>query len=979
MPKITSQQLSILHIKDQTFEDLGSASGIAIESVITQNACLEITKITGSTRHRSIVPNLFDGVLETGNLFLDTSITNTEYYYNKNYISVTGNTSYCFFRKNSFDQIHFQWLDSSKNVLFEESHDGNHFTITSPSNAAYFRFYELKKDINYYCLIWSSEIELPYPSPVNYHAFDSVVTFDIQTKNSSGYINNTIGHKTYIIPSKMCSLGTVSDNISQYNNMFTLNKAIDELIIDNKLLVKNDVLSSIYNTVLQYSYESTDGCFFNDTLCNIFTIYSYDDFLNALEGVSYSNGTIYIKIPNAFLDQECSLDSVSKFFNDNPLRFLYVKNEIDHSYTYTNGAPFLCTYDGFTRVESVVSNGVKPILDVTFKSAEWYNRFKYSIEYTVDYNSEFSVVKDKIESKVWQTDITTAIDILKETEISLIRNQYSSIEQDIGSIESTVADITLKTNEMNSQLTVMETKITQTENNITSQAITINGLGTKISTVEQTADELSVKLEQVSKEASKTAVNYLKFDESGLVVGDMIADTLGNNILIGIDGIKIRNGETVYASYSADAIYIGMNNRESIIDLCNGVATMENIGGEDYNRLMISSDDEVSIQGEKSILLVNLSKKIQMDGATQGVETSSISLYNARPWESPEESTYAEQGKVIIVTHAYEDFGYGIEHSCESHFKLNGDSAFISIISKDATKGVSVDLYSDSPEGIPEIRINALYGEITLSANAINVDSEFRGMCLTNNYALKSYTTESDELELVRINGTSSLFGNGSYSQGIGIAYYSGNSVRIRSKTDVNIYPETGIANIIESNLRVYRTDKKETKIEFSNTNHAGKLSSTADGNLGLYDTTHKKWLIYSNASGTVNSNTSDRREKKDIDYMTDETALNIIKNLKPCSFKYIDDKVGLQRTGFIVQDILDSLKEQKEELYGGVRIFKNPGLDELPCVDMYEDEENVRYAIDYEDYIAPMTKTIQYLLDKVDKLEQQLELNKKG
>lgn len=76
-------------------------------------------------------------------------------------------------------------------------------------------------------------------------------------------------------------------------------------------------------------------------------------------------------------------------------------------------------------------------------------------------------------------------------------------------------------------------------------------------------------------EAAKVASNYMKYDSTnGLVVGNMTAKTLGQNVQIGNGVVNIRNGSTILAQYGADTIYLGKNSKDSKIDLCNGSATI---------------------------------------------------------------------------------------------------------------------------------------------------------------------------------------------------------------------------------------------------------------------------------------------------------------------------------------------------------------------------------------------------------------------
>ena len=75
--------------------------------------------------------------------------------------------------------------------------------------------------------------------------------------------------------------------------------------------------------------------------------------------------------------------------------------------------------------------------------------------------------------------------------------------------------------------------------------------------------------------AATQATNYMRLDSTGLVVGNLTASTLGNNVLIDTDSVDIRSGSTVLASYRANEILLGMNDRyNTSINLCNGGATM---------------------------------------------------------------------------------------------------------------------------------------------------------------------------------------------------------------------------------------------------------------------------------------------------------------------------------------------------------------------------------------------------------------------
>ena len=73
-----------------------------------------------------------------------------------------------------------------------------------------------------------------------------------------------------------------------------------------------------------------------------------------------------------------------------------------------------------------------------------------------------------------------------------------------------------------------------------------------------------------SAAAAKTATNYLKFDSSGLCVGNMTG-TLGYNTLMTGSEFQVRNGGTVLSSFGASVVRLGQNSESSQIELCAGM------------------------------------------------------------------------------------------------------------------------------------------------------------------------------------------------------------------------------------------------------------------------------------------------------------------------------------------------------------------------------------------------------------------------
>lgn len=93
-----------------------------------------------------------------------------------------------------------------------------------------------------------------------------------------------------------------------------------------------------------------------------------------------------------------------------------------------------------------------------------------------------------------------------------------------------------------------------------------------------------------SKNAAKTATNFLRFDSSGLCVGNMTG-TLGYNALITSSQYQIRNGSTVLSSFGASTVELGKNSTSARIRICGGEVDLS------YN----TANDDLSISKTTSV------------------------------------------------------------------------------------------------------------------------------------------------------------------------------------------------------------------------------------------------------------------------------------------------------------------------------------------------------------------------------------------
>jgi hypothetical protein len=120
------------------------------------------------------------------------------------------------------------------------------------------------------------------------------------------------------------------------------------------------------------------------------------------------------------------------------------------------------------------------------------------------------------------------------------------------------------------------------------------------------------------------------------------------------------------------------------------------------------------------------------------------------------------------------------------------------------------------------------------------------------------------------------------------------------------------------------------------------------------------EWQIETATSSTAV--VSDRNRKDNIDDIPDVySALH--KSLRPVIYTYKDGESGRTHTGFIAQDIEDSLREL------GLTTQEFAAI----CYDVNEDGEKVNYGVRYDEIVALNTKEIQRLNNEIKVLQEQL------
>lgn len=298
---------------------------------------------------------------------------------------------------------------------------------------------------------------------------------------------------------------------------------------------------------------------------------------------------------------------------------------------------FDATIGGFKITNNTIYSGVKETVDNTTRGiyldndgqiafGDTNNYIKYYRDQNGDYKLEITA-----ENILFGSEKKTVETVVNE-------NIGTAVTENLGNYYTkgeTEAAINLSANKITS--TVSSTYATKTELSTVEQ--TTEGISVRLTTAEGTINAANLNAsnalsaanaaQTAVNDASKVATNYLSFNGNGLVIGDMTANTLGNNVLIDSDSLDIRRGTTVLASYGPEYIYIGKSNRKATIDLADGVARLynEDNTNEDYSRFVIEADHSIKLNTKNGIF-----ENVQYVNGNEASEAN-IHMETIIPWD----------------------------------------------------------------------------------------------------------------------------------------------------------------------------------------------------------------------------------------------------------------------------------------------------------------------------------------------------------
>ena len=189
--------------------------------------------------------------------------------------------------------------------------------------------------------------------------------------------------------------------------------------------------------------------------------------------------------------------------------------------------------------------------------------------------------------------------------------------------KETAEAVDAKATEAQTTATEANTKATEAQSTATTASETATQAQTTANTAKETADTASTKADNAqstaeqaisdASDASKVATNYIDFNETnGLVIGDKREGaTLTANTQINSEGVHIRDGETVLASFKEDEVVL-LNDSDS----AQGTVTFGNPSRTGSAKIFFLRNQHLGLSTQYGSLLLHPRFLTEYNGAT---------------------------------------------------------------------------------------------------------------------------------------------------------------------------------------------------------------------------------------------------------------------------------------------------------------------------------------------------------------------------
>lgn len=292
-------------------------------------------------------------------------------------------------------------------------------------------------------------------------------------------------------------------------------------------------------------------------------------------------------------------------------------------------------------------------------------------------------------------------------------------------------------------------------------------------------------------DAAKTATNYLTMANAGLIVGNMTADVLGKNVLISTNGVDIRDGDKVLASYGSNTIHLGKDSERTTIYMCGSGVRMQAFDSDYGVGYTLSTQHQLNLYADGNVYISSYYDS-SLGWDTESwfrVESHSVGSDN-KPYSNSNVEFYSRS------------FDIGLNTNTLSRFSMS--SSRLSILVGDTYDNdpfahiytVKNEVPSDNPSVSGQMYTRTSMDLHLETIGGVYIESDGTGIHLTgpvypsehiilaNGNALQGLSTSGETRSLIYINTSNNIqVGYGGYSAGEGQTSLYGNRVVLAVKT----------------------------------------------------------------------------------------------------------------------------------------------------------------------------------------------------
>ena len=466
----------------------------------------------------------------------------------------------------------------------------------------------------------------------------------------------------------------------------------------------------------------------------------------------------------------------------------------------------------------------------------------------------------------------------------------------------------------------------------------------------------------IGKSDSNTVLNF--GDEDDENAGNIDYDHADNSMSFRTAGVsgrlridssgRVLIGTTTEGNAGSDDLTIATSGSTGIT-VRSGTSSNGNLYFSDGT----SGDDEYrgSIQYQHAnnalVIATDAVERLRIDSSGNALfTTNQVKLYNA-----------TDNSNTYFYT---QNTGAG-----NAGIKMKNQDGEWTIIANDSLRFIDDDASTDRLRitSAGKLLVGVTSGSnhhISSGSDALNTvfQANLGGAGATCAIRVKMNTSANDGLQIQQ-NGSGTSIAGGAHAASIfnrengKLRFGTNNTERLTIESNGHVYAQTQFTVKGELNMHSATTAAKYMDIGFQDNSFNMRRTNASDGGHSNFITVNASKVV----SGNFND-TSDGKLKKNVATIS-EGAIEDIKKLRPVTFDWIDETENDNVSGFIAQEVKQVLPNlvdgtEYDPAYNDESLGSKGGI------------KSVGYSINSVGVTAHLTKAVQELIEKVEKLEQE-------